>query len=143
VTADLAEFLRARLDEDERIARGVQDGSPPWDGQWIPDGPHALRTRNGHVLACSTVTTDGRDLPIDLKPGLVEHWARHDPARVLAEVAAKRRLLDETYPELQWADSAAAGEWNADQEAALDFLKILALPYAGHPGYRPEWAPGS
>jgi hypothetical protein len=141
MTADLAGFLRARLDEDEQTARDVQDGSPPWNGQWISDGPHALRTRNGHVLAFSTRTTDGRDLPLDLKPGLVEHWARHDPARVLAEVDAKRRIIAE-HPwrrEPDWPSGRqcrqCATEWPCNT------LRLLALPYASDPGYKPEWAP--
>jgi hypothetical protein len=145
MTDDLAGFLRARLDEDQEIARDVQDGSPPWDGQWISDGPHALRTRNGHVLAFSTRTTDGRDLPLDLKPGLVEHWARHDPARVLAEVNAKRRILDRYTSAV--ADSAEDADGYYDETRFEDarqlypVLRLLALPYADHLDYRPEWAP--
>jgi hypothetical protein len=138
---DLAAFLRSRLDEDEQIARAVQDGSAPWDGQWVADPPHALRTRNGHVLAFSTWTTDGRNLPIDLKPGTVNHWARHDPARVLAEVDAKRRII-KAHPwrrEPDWPSGRQCRQ--CATEHPCNTLRLLALPEAGHPDYRPEWAP--
>jgi hypothetical protein len=50
-----------------------------------------------------------------------------DPARVLAECAAKRRIV-----------SFAA---DLTEEGTDDLLRLLALPYADHPGYRQEWRP--
>lgn len=128
---DLVAFLRARLAEDEAVARAVEDRSAPWDGQWVADGPDALRTRNGHVLAYGHRTTDGRDLPIPLKPKLAAHWARHDPARVLREVEAKRRIV-ERYAWLREHGDTGGAAW---------VLPLLAAAYADHPDYRPEWAP--
>jgi hypothetical protein len=71
---------------------------------------------------------------------LAHHIARHDPARVLVEVEAKRRILD-TYEEAtnfyRVHVAAPAGEvhglWTA--------IQWLALPYADQPGYRDEWRP--
>lgn len=168
---DLVTFLRARLDEDERVALAVEDNSAPWSGQWESRGPDVLRTRNGHVLAMSTVTDDGRALPIPLKPGTAEHWARHDPARVLAEVAGKRQIVaasNVACPQachtehsfsgscsLRWMGPLhedATGRWLQDDTGArftpppvtTDWtLRLLALPYADHPDYRPEWAPSA
>ena len=120
MTDDLIEFLRARLDEDEQVARAVDDRSEPWTGQWKVDAG-ALRTYNDWVLA----------FPHDRQPlrlGLVEHWARHDPARVLAEVAAKRRILG-------WADSPALPDYERNY-----VLTALAAPYASHPDFRADWA---
>lgn len=117
---DLVRFLTACLDEDERIARAVEDRSAPWDGQWVADGDNAVRTFNGHVLFY------GHGGP--LKPGLVEHVARHDPARVLREIDAKRRILNTLHEE------------GGDRMFA-DIFRLLALPYADHPDYREEWAP--
>jgi hypothetical protein len=137
MTDDLVKFLRNRFDEDEQVARGVQDRSAPWDGQWMADGVDVLRTRNGWVLAHSTVTTDGRALPMPLAPGIVDHWARHDPARVLAEVNAKRevvRLAERAY-------DYHGTFMNGFASALVHALRLFALPHAGHPDYRPEWAP--
>jgi hypothetical protein len=50
--------------------------------------------------------------------------ARWDPARVLAECAAKRRIV----------------EMYAGQHGQPYVLHFLALPYADHPDYRQEWA---
>ncbi len=54
------------------------------------------------------------------------------PARVLAECAAKRGIV-----EIQRTDLVDDPEdWRADE-----ILRLLALPYADHPAYRPEWRP--
>lgn len=155
---DLVQFLRDRLNEDDAAARAVEDGSAPWDGQWVTDGQNALRTRNGHVLAYGHRTTDGRDLPMPLKPGLAEHIARHDPARILREVEAKRQIVDTYALTVQLRDEAAArikaagdtpdandlDTWDRAQREAVilrDPVALLALPYADHPDYRDDWRP--
>lgn len=139
---DLIAFIRARLDEDEQTARAVEDGSAPWDGQWVADGSDALRTLNGHVLAYGHRTTDGRDLPVPLKPGLVDHIARHDPERVQAEVDAKRRILIEHQPMMpRWCSTCDVPGDLRGREHGCTTVRLLALPYADHPDYRKEWRP--
>lgn len=51
---------------------------------------------------------------------------------LLADVDAKRRILDQ-----------CADVWAHDRVEAFaeDVLRLLALPYAGRPGYRGEWRP--
>lgn len=83
--------------------------------------------------------------------------------RVLAEVDAKRRLLDRalakqhTVCEDGWYTCGAAteerdggeccdegriGPCDCGRDAEVDaVLGLLALPYASHPDYRQEWAP--
>lgn len=147
MTDDLIAFLTARLNEDEGIARAVEDGSAPWDGQWTADGANALRTRNGHTLAYGHMSTDGRALPMPLKPGLTEHWARHDPARVLAEVDAKRRILTEFTQAGSMPDTPerrARSHWAGDfgyLQGLARAVHLLALPYANHPDYDEAWRP--
>jgi hypothetical protein len=133
--SDLIDFLQARLAEDEATARAVEDGSAPWDGQWVADGPNALRTVNGHVLAYGHRTTDG-DLPMPLKAGLANHWARHDPARVLADVEAKREVLRLAARAHDYHETFMNGFASAMEGA----LRLFALAYADHPEYRQEWA---
>lgn len=65
-----------------------------------------------------------------------EHIARHDPARVLAEVDAKRRILDECESAIR--KSAPRSNLN---DLGWTVLRPLALPYADRPGYRDEWRP--
>jgi hypothetical protein len=64
------------------------------------------------------------------------HIARHDPARVLAEVKAWRRLLLES--QLKGVDSVYAG---TERETGFHFALALALKckymvYSDHPDYR-------
>ena len=58
------------------------------------------------------------------------------PTRLLAEVDATRRLLAWLEETRSWAQDNNL--WNYDDTEAY---KALALPYAGRPGYRPEWRP--
>lgn len=84
----ITDFLTARLDEEESALRAIQDNSEPWRGEWAGDEANfALRTRNGWSLARAVTVEAG------FPPGVLAHIARHDPARVLREVAAKRARL--------------------------------------------------
>jgi hypothetical protein len=125
VTADLVAFLTARLDEDRKIAFEAGNGGfEPWT--FDPE-----------------LTWESEAGPVHGKYGSWngQHIARHDPARVLAEVDAKRRILNEftmiELPARSSGDTAAVGAFVKMQAV----LRLLALPYADHPDYRPEWAP--
>ncbi|MFZ3556450.1 MULTISPECIES: DUF6221 family protein [unclassified Streptomyces] len=147
---DLVQWLVEQLDEDERIARAVEDHSTPWAGQWVADGVNAARTFNGHVLFY------GHTAP--LKAGLVAHVVEHDPARVLREIEAKRQLLAAYTQTARIRDEAAArikaagdypdakdiDTWDrAEREAAIleQPVKMAASPLDHRPGYREEWRP--
>ena len=78
------------------------------------------------------------------------HVTRHDPARVLAECAAKRRLVltcRETRPDMSILGARPRGMADfplspSDQhQLAAVVLAVLALPYADHQEYRQEWRP--
>ena len=64
---------------------------------------------------------------------------RWDPIRVLADLAAKRRIVEFMLGE----DQAGSGQTNVEGVArslrAITVLRWLALPYADHPDYREEW----
>ena len=67
------------------------------------------------------------------------------PARVLREIDAKRRLLalhhqlEDAQEMLDFcATCDATGKY---PEYPCTTLRLLALPYAGRPGYREEWRP--
>lgn len=68
----------------------------------------------------------------------IAHVVRHDPARVLAECDAKRRIVEWAAPVLTNWPTVGLRYISDD---GLDLLKILALPYADHPDYREEWRP--
>ncbi len=111
--SDLVDFLRARLDEDERTARCNSDGKGLADG--FPD----YRTYVDE-------DTEAADL-------FIRHF---NPARELREVEAKRRIIDEVWREIAGIDPGIY--WG---EAPDLLLRLIALPYADHPDYREEWKP--
>jgi uncharacterized protein YlaI len=135
VTAELAAFLKARLDEDERTARA------------------AIRDDPGHMFMKHS------------QPQEIAHIARHDPARVLRDVEAKRRIIDEHEPyeditgyinnepiramlcptcvyigDDETPDGDRIGVLEHD-DAPCATLRLLALPYDQHPEYQMEWRP--
>jgi hypothetical protein len=129
---DLLKFLRDRLGEDERVA---QAAAAELGSAWYYDDEFVLARREDDMVA-----TGSQDF-LDREHG--EHIARHDPARVLREIDAKRQVLD-------WYEQRAAvdsrGEDPDDYEnvtgSTLEtVVQILALPYADGPGYREEWRP--
>ncbi|MCT2591120.1 DUF6221 family protein [Streptomyces sp. N2-109] len=143
MTADLTAFLRARLDEDEAVARKAKPG--PW------------RADGGSVYAAHPT-----DEVVDYaRDNSAPHIARHGPARVLREVEAKKRMVTayEYALEMKTANAANYQAWvNNDAppypEAAegtdeqrreipglAHALRLLTLPYADHPDYREEWLP--
>jgi hypothetical protein len=69
---------------------------------------------------------------------LCAHIARHDPARVLREVAAKRAILAR-YEErpANLGDSLQQGQ---ECMGLLYAMEALAAVYSDHPDYDPEWS---
>jgi hypothetical protein len=107
---DLILFLRARYDEEVALAEAASPG--PWHPNDEAD----------EVLAADDITVaDGFALSGQQLRATTQHIALHDPARVLAETAAKRAVLD------AWDD--------IDYEMPWSVYDALAAVYAGHPDY--------
>lgn len=123
---DIAEFLTARYVEEERIARAAvgryADGSA-WGPSWTYDRENFRVLIDGQaaVAAENTSDVDG------------EHIARHDPARVLADIAAKRKLL------ALWQQMDADLDLPKFHQAADELLAQLLAPFDAHPDYDPAW----
>jgi hypothetical protein len=152
---NLVEFLTARLDEDEAIALGVSDGPRKPEGWVAQQWPYGTAPRDWAVdCPFGAVVVDSAFR------GSAEHIARHDPARVLAEVVAKRRILALHEPELdrvQWRRdetcyrcsrcTGGGREYEQVHGVMLTELSVwpcltvmlLAVPYAAHPDYDPAW----
>jgi hypothetical protein len=137
---DLAQFLRARLEEDEQAARLAAEEC---GGNWSYDERAVVADREGDMVAVGS-----QDF---MEPERGVHIARHDPARVLAEVDAKRELIKlHKSAKLSYLPSRERGcvtcstaqAWDAQaNEANCQTLRLLALPYADHADYRDEWRP--
>ncbi|MCR6706564.1 MAG: DUF6221 family protein [Cellulomonas sp.] len=126
--SDLTEFLLARIAEDEAVARralalyGEREFTVEWG--W---SVHIRHASGGH----GTSFVDGAP----------------DPARVLAECEAKRRIValadDATGLDMQVDGEFLVGSRDeaADPYIGDLILRALALPYADHPDYDVAWRP--
>lgn len=154
---DLIAWLRAQLDEDERIALATFDvnvrvamSNGAATPRWIPDPETSGVRDEGGVSRVHHTWHRER-----------EHIARHDPARVLADVAAKRAILDLHYiieRKVNWID-AEGDDWQNHQPVCVICVEkyslvtipddlgpcktvhLLATAYADRPGWREEWRP--
>ena len=127
MTPNLDEFLLARIAEDKRIATDAAEAGG--HERWVAG-----------------------DLPGSAPPHdrTAEHVLRHDPARVLVECAAKRRLVlacRDVRPDYSFLGERRPGLADfplspGDQhQLAAVTLALLALPYREHSEYRAEWRP--
>lgn len=127
---DLARWLGQQLDEDERIARGADPG--PWKSESL--GRHdqaAIKL----AAPTSLIQFDGSRAAAN---GM--HVSRHDPARVLREIDAKRQLLN-LYAEVAANDVDDVEYANGWANALGVAVRLLAAPYSDRPGFREEWSP--
>jgi hypothetical protein len=117
---ELVAFVTARLDEDEAVATAA--GRMPWDT--AVGGAIFVATALARYVASVEREADR------------QHIARHDPARVLADIAAKRRLVRSAQILLE-----DEGTGPSAYCLALEILDAVARPHADHEDYRPEWRP--
>lgn len=118
----LIEWLRAQLDDDERLALAASP-SP-----WCVDP-----NDNEQVLAIDGVEVAAFALSSNQVRNTAIHIAEFDPARVLAEVKAKRAIVDDCATYVQNDEVAVT------DGLALRMLCRLAEPYAGREGWQNEW----
>lgn len=145
MTADLVAFLRARLDEDERAARAATSG--PWrydaDKMWNLPGMHFGEEFIGAGPVGKAICVAGTG-PADDPQSMADaaFIARHDPARVLREVEAKRDVIVRCEDQaMLLADHMGGILTKHLVQELLTVVRVLALPYADHEDYRTEWAP--
>lgn len=139
---DLADFLRGRIGEEERLAHLARDTEPAlWadiEKGGIPD--------------------------LDATMATVAMMNRWSPRLVLAECEAKRRIIElHDHPDGScwemhrgvygpgWPEGSYAVEGQLWAHPSLEppevhpgpceTLQLLALPYADHPDYRAQWRP--
>ena len=174
----LTEFLLARIAEDEQIARAATDGV--WS--WVSDGYYDANAQSefltletsedvgeyGTVIIGSwSAYSDGDGLEVSMNDRL--HVVTWQPARVLAECKAKRRIVEVHQQSSQevWLDIPDSAwspeEWssfrpdyyerdactccddlalmaNETREWPCRTLRALAAVYRDHPDFNPEWA---
>jgi len=136
----ITEFLEARIAEDEAAAKAATPGPWEWEPEtdgWGDCGPDLVTVAklppypDGSQSPVETVIGSwGHDANgITVEPADAQHIARHDPARVLAECAAKRAIIE------------LSVNWDGFTRN-VDVLRALAAVYADHPDYQEAWAVG-
>lgn len=150
-TPSLIDWLRAQIDEDERLARKA--GGIEWRAAGIDD-KYVADARNGCAIACYTEVYP--ECAIGMDDDDAAHIANWDPARVLAEVQSKRAILDVHPIETDLSEyerGLGTGQSFGCRRCADDdgvikgegycrTLQALAEPYRSRPGFRKEWLDG-
>jgi hypothetical protein len=137
----LTDFLLARYAEIEAMAREViADGDADELGRWEwVEYPY----EGGSPQPLGSLA--------ESKSGYDPDWSwarlvnRYDPAYVLAECEAKRRIVEEHYY-MPRHESRDFGFEDGNcvtcrRQGPCVTLRLLALPYADHPEYDERWRP--
>lgn len=135
------EFLNARLNEDEATAKACplalwHVSIPP---PYLNLAPRLCGNVNEHF---SWHLAESVGLHDPFGASLI-HAARHDPARVLREVEAKRKILTEYTRVVELRKSYPEGydpnDYHGLYESGLEeVVTHLAAVYADHPDYQKE-----
>ncbi|MCD2099572.1 DUF6221 family protein [Rhodococcus qingshengii] len=147
---NIIDFINARLDDDEQIAMAAGEcnrsdyrkfGEWTFDDGVAAEEERSQREYGGRIRFTIHSTVHGMQNYIrhSGNPHLynpeMEHLARHDPARVLREVAAKREVLDVC----KHVHGHVSGNETADN-LAESVLMSLANAWSTHADFKPEWA---
>ena len=136
--SDLSAFLEARISEDEASAKAAASvAGPHWrhDTGWSEaDHPYSqVRSPGGAIVADALRGPDDEEIGPFL--------ARHDPARVLREVAAMRQIAAHmTAPRTTASLDGLIvnGRFRTTGDHAL---RLLAAIWRDHPDYQEGWKP--
>lgn len=129
----ITEFLEARIAEDEATARAAEESPIGAGPKWV--GCFRQIEGTGHAPVADTHSS-----------WYADHIVRHDPARVLAECAAKRAIIEQ---HLMWVYTDEEPGFsmilwdcmcNRQMSKPCPTIAALAAVYADHPDYQQEWA---
>ncbi len=132
---DLIDFLRARTEEDRQAALACHPNF--FHGNWEArnvGGPKMPSVWDGTAQIATNLADEHATL-----------IARGSPNRVLAEVEAKRGVIDaaEAARDQYEHDGVRDPELRLVAETWESALRVLGTAYAVHPDYREGWRPGS
>lgn len=150
-TLTIVAFIEARLREDEETARAAMT----WDDttRWVADHQGVFEVADGIGRDDELIASTGVQHVSDgLEYERATHIARHDPARVLREVARNRRVL-ERHRKFVPSDGvlligiagsgdicAGCGMSNGHRAWPCAEVRDLASIWSDHPDFRAEWS---
>lgn len=113
--AALAAFVTARLAEEEAAAKAASG------------------------LAWMSVI-HARVTEVDMVPAM-NHLCRHDPARMLRDIEAKRKTIDAAI--IAWNESCSPTDafWSGLAPTLISLVKQMATVWNDHPDYDERWKP--
>lgn len=127
---ELVEWLRGQLADDEKAAKAATPG--PWQAE----AHHHRRT--GEVVSAEVhpvAEQEGNGDGGVSTPEDATHIARHDPAAVIADIEAKKAVLDATVGEVgRLGDLGPLANSMAE-----DVVRALARAYRHRSGWKSSW----
>lgn len=152
MTTDLAAWLLACIDEDERraSAASVKQDDPQWYShpvvRSVPRHFTVRSTRDRRPIArVQDLAGDDEADTVGILDGdaVAGHIAEWDPTRALAECDAKRRRIELHRPSYYPEGDGPAGDCTScmNEPWPCPTLRLEGLPYVARPGYREEWRP--
>lgn len=131
-------YLTARYDELEKIAR---EAAAKGDGTQ-ENGPIGPRW-NVVTIDYEGIHVYGRPSGLDDEGGttlLTRHMQAHDPAAVLLDLTAKRKIMGMA-EEIESMATTIAGEWGGWGDVDGDILlEALLIPFCNRDDFEPDWA---
>jgi len=132
---ELVRWLGEQLDADAARAQAAPPG--PWV---LADNGSIVAADGSRVVSSVGGALEGQVSRWPEGP-TVDHVLGQDPARVLAEIDAKRRILAIHRRYVPESGQACLGCSGGIEWEACPVVRLLALPYASRPGFRESWRP--
>lgn len=134
-------------DRSDQVIRTASEHEGQLPEDWEPDRPVPEGWISTHLVAQINDVPGG---PNQAR-WIAEHIARHDPSRVLREVAAKRRVLERHDPVEVWNNGGKRVAYvecstcaeGVGERMAVDWpcpeLTGMAAIWVDHPDFDPSW----
>ena len=123
---ELVEWYGQQLDEDERIARATT-----WEGSGNKLG--------WELVASATIDVGGDEFYVGDRT-IANHMMAWEPARVLREIDAKRRMLERHAARYSEPAGGMICAHDGHRWPCPD-VRDFAAVYADRPGYKESWRP--
>jgi hypothetical protein len=148
VTSSIVAFVLARYGEivaAARAASNLGDAGTVLDWVSSEESGHAWRYGGQGIYEDAEYAGGAAVVALDVWPHIQPHIALHDPRYVLADIAAKRQIIEmhnirreagefEGQPHVTvWCATCNEPGW-------CPTLRLLAAPFAQHPEFDPAWA---
>jgi hypothetical protein len=144
----MIDFLNDRLGEEEQIARAAI-GTAAFarqTGRWTTERVPAMGNPEyyGYYrIVFAVADTGARTQAADLTAAWegeqrAAHIAYHDPAHVLADIAAKRAVIA-LHAAPDGRDPSCSSIVYRESAYDCETIRAFVQTYAGHPDYQPEW----